>query len=459
MYLGGLVRKFIRIVTILSLSVPAAFGSEQTDSYRAHIRTWVMAHEKQDLETIAPLDNDQAANLVDELRLTNLARMEEAKLLQAHLENGPWSGSYWPVYAGEIANRYGDEKYPADEVWKDNVTYLESVLGKGTNAELSPAEKYDMLLGDSTFTLTQKMIHAGAPYVDREGTVPTWFGICHGWAPASLMEPRPLRSVKTVAADGQELQFSPADLKALASLLWANGAGEVRFIGGRCNSTTVNRDRNHRETDPDCFDTNPATWHLAIVNQIGVAKRGFVADVSPGDQVWNQPAYGYSYLYANSITGVAGHSLAEAKVRLADWHNDPFSATRSASAVYVVKINMAFEYGSETAPTQAAEDNPSLDAHANQNYVYDLELDANDEIVGGEWYSTAHPDFLWVPAKGSKASSAGDAMLDQRGDHSSWNLGAPLPKSWKAAGRYSAENEQPLARIVEQLLKASNGSR
>ena len=451
--------KFIRIGFILSLSVPTAFGAGEPASYRAHIHEWVMSHGKQNLETIAPLDNDLASDLVDELRLTNLARMEEAKLLQAHLETGPWSGSYWPIYAGEIANRYGDQKYAGDVMWKDNETYLESVLGKGSNDELSPAEKYDLLLGDSAFTLTQKMIHAGAPYVDREGIVPTWFGICHGWAPASLMEPRPRRSVKALGANGQELVFSPSDLKALASLLWANGAGETKFIGGRCNSASVARDRNHRETDPDCFDTNPASWHLAIVNQIGVAKRGFVADVSPGDQVWNQPAYGYSYLYANPITGAAAPTLAEAKVRLSDWHNDPYTATRSRAAVYVVKINMAFEYGSETQPSETGSDDPSLDSHANQNYVYDLELDGNDEIVGGEWYSTSHPDFLWVPAKGTKATSVGDASLDQRGDHSAWKLDAGIPRSWKAAGRVSAENEQPLARVVEQLLKVSNGSR
>lgn len=37
---------------------------------------------------------------------------------------------------------------------------------------------------------------------------------------------------------------------------------------------------------------------------------------------------------------------------------------------------------------------------ASKIYTYILELDSNDNIIGGEWYdssSTNHPDFLWVP--------------------------------------------------------------
>jgi hypothetical protein len=248
------------------------------------------------------------------------------------------------------------------------------------------------------------------------------------------------------------IEFTPSDLKVLASLLWANGAGETRFIGGRCNAANPPRDGNLRETNPDCFDTNPATWHLSVVSQIGVSKRGFVANVSPGTEVWNQPANGYKYTYANPFTSAPAGTLAEEKVKLADWRDDPYKATRSAKAVSVVKIQMSFEYGSETQALYLDEDRPGMDAHANQNFVYDLELDQNDEIVGGEWYSSAPPDFLWVPVKGSKASSVGDTALDRSGDHNSWTKGATVPAAWRAAERNSSRNEQPLARIVERLL-------
>jgi len=160
----------------------------------------------------------------------------------------------------------------------------------------------------------------------------------------------------------------------------------------------------------------------------------------------------------NAASGAAAASLAAAKVRLKDWREDPYSATRSPNAVYVVKVQMSFEYGSETQPSTFSDDRPDLDAHASQNWVYDLELDESGEIVGGEWYSYAHPDFLWVPVKGSHASSVGDDALDRQNDHAVWAPGESVPRAWRAAAKNSSANEQPLARIVEKLLELSNGA-
>jgi hypothetical protein len=448
-------RKSIRLAIILSLCVPSAFANQEANTYRAKIREWVKSHARRPLPTIAPEPNDRAADLVDELRYTNLARMEEAKLLAAQLPEDPWSGSYWPIYQGAIANRYGDQNFPAGGNWKENSIYLESALGKGGNEELSPAEKYDLLIGDSQFTLTKKMIRSGAPYAKPDGSLPTWFGLCHGWAPASFMEARPRHGIKVSAADGRELVFTQSDLKALTTLLWANGASETRFIGGRCNLENPPRDGNERDTRSDCFDTNPATWHLSVVNQIGVAKRSFVADISAASEVWNQPAVSYKYVYVNPLTGASGQSLEKAKVRLADWRADPFFRSRSPQAVYVVKIQMQFVYGAETSPSTLGEDPPELDSFATATYRYDLELDEQDNIVGGEWHTPAHPDFLWVPVKGGQASSEGDTALDRDGDNSSWNPSAALPASWKKAARLSSANSQPLARVVKRLLELS----
>jgi hypothetical protein len=452
-------RNIIRILLPLSLCVPTAFaGGVSREDARLQLRKWVMSHARHEplAPAIAPRDNDLAANLVDELRFDNLADMEAAGLLTARLERLPWSSSYWPIYAGELANRYGDPEYNPSVNWRENEKFLLKSIGRGDNKNLSPAEKYDLLVGDTAFTLTKRMIEAGAPYAERDGTVPTWFGICHGWSPASFMENRPVRVVRAKAADGRELEFYPTDIKALATLLWANGAGETRFIGGRCNEPSPVRDSNGRETNPDCFDTNPATWHLAVVNQIGVAKRGFVADIAPGAEVWNQPAIGYKYFYVNPITGATEKKLADARVRFADWTADPYHATRSPDAVAVVKIVMSFEYGAETQASAVATDGPEYDARGSQIYTYDLELDAHDRIVGGEWYSSAHPDFLWTPVKGSRATSAGDDLLDRQGDHAGWKVGEPIPRAWRSAAKAASGNEQPLARIVKGLLDAAD---
>jgi hypothetical protein len=452
-------RLFFQFVCFLSLSVSTAFAKEASvEAYREKVRDWVRSHAKHDLlvPATAPEGNDRASDLVDVLKFSRLSDMEDANLLAGSLSSSPWSDSYWPTYAGQIANRYGDPGYYGGPTWKLNVEYLEKMMGRGADEHLSPAEKYDLLIGDTAFTLTKRMIRNGAPYADREGSVPTWFGLCHGWAAASFMMPRPKRGVTVQAVDGRKLSFTPSDLKALGTLLWANGAGETRFIGGRCNEKEPKRDGESRETNPDCFDTNPATWHMAVVNQIAVSKRSFVMDASAGSEVWNQPVLGYKYEYVNPITQANGRRLADHKVKLRDWKNDPFAAKRSPEAEYIVKIVMSLEYLAETSPSVAMEDQPENDSRTVQTYFYDLELDRDGDIVGGEWNTTVHPDFLWVPVLGSQASSRGDSWLDWQSDSARWDGTSPIPASWQKAAKLSSVSEQPLARVVSRLYEMAS---
>lgn len=428
-------RTFGKILLGVSLLVPCTSFAGERNDYRAA----VIAKSKR--PTIAPGYNDQARNLVDEFRFDSLAEMESAKLQAAQLASQPWSDSYWPTYAGQIANRYADPDFASTNSWRENASYLESRIGKGDEEELSPAEKYDLLVGDTNFTLTRSMIRTGELL---GGQVPTWFGLCHGWAPASFMMKRPVRAVKAVTPDGRKLTFYPSDLKALATLLWANGAPETRFIGGRCEKDSAGR-------DPDCFDTNPATWHLAIVNQIAVSRRSFVMDATASKEVWNQPVFGYNYKLINPLTGKTEQKLAAAKVRREDYRGDKFASRRDASAVAIVNVLMEVKYMAETGPSHNPTDSAAQDAVMPVYYNYDLELDASDKIVGGEWHDADHPDFLWVPVKDGEATSPGDQGLNRRRDFRRWSPLQPVPAEWRAQAKFSAESELPLARVVKGL--------
>lgn len=451
-------RNFIQWTILVGLCGSSALAADldARDAYRARVRNWVMSNAVS-LPTLAPRENDLAADLVDRLSVSNLAEMEKQGLLKARLPESPWTDSYWPIYAGQIAWRYNDPEYRAALNWRENYNYLLGNLGRGDTSHLSPAEKYDLLIGDLNFTLTKKMISAGAPYADAEGKVETWFGLCHGWAPASFMMDRPRRSVSVRAADGRELTFTPSDLKALATLLWANGSMQTKFIGGRCNDKRPARDREMREKEPDCQDTNPATWHQAIVNQIGVSQRSFVMDASAGYEVWNHPVIGYEYSYIHPITKNSVSKLSEGKVRVADYAGDRYREFRAPGTASVVNVMMAVRYSTETQPTAEPTDSPENDAHQVVIYSYDLELDDKDEIIGGEWHGSLHPDFLWVPVAGTRAGSRGDAWLESVGDAGNWNGRSALPENWKKAARMSAERSQPLARLVEDLLARAQG--
>jgi hypothetical protein len=404
---------------------------------------------------------DNPANLVDTLKLKTLAQMEKAYLLGAALDETPWSDDYWPLYAGVLAKRYADPKFPGGLGWKRKTDYILKNLGSaGDLNQLSPAEKYDLLVGDGDWTMTKAMIDEGRRYWEETKKVETWMGICHGWAPAAYMLPRPKNAVQVTAADGKtQLTFFPSDIKALSSSLWAHTNVPTRFMGGRCNVKKPKEDENGRVLDETCNDTNPGAWHLTVVNQIGVAKRSFVMDATYDMEVWNQPIYSYSYTYFNPQTLETTDRLSSARIALTDYKRDKFKTYRAPETKFVVGVSMNVTYSVEVEPSHALTDSPQNDGLNTVNYMYDLELNADGEIIGGEWYTNLHPDFLWTPEKGEEALSIGDTFLDSQNDRSKWNGTDTVPALWQKAATRASQEGQPLARIVKGLLEAANGGK
>ena len=46
-------------------------------------------------------------------------------------------------------------------------------------------------------------------------------------------------------------------------------------------------------------------------------------------------------------------------------------------------------------------------------YWYDLELDAQNNIIGGEWLSNYHPDFLWTKKRNSRPQNTVDRTISR----------------------------------------------
>ncbi len=409
-------------------------------------------------ELSAPRNNDRAENLLDELRYDSLTKMDEDGLTSATLSYRPWSDSYWPHYLGVLAFRYGDPNYPLSRDWQVNYDYVMSRLGKAADiADLSPAEKYDLLVGARNFRFTNNMFELTKRARGRDGSVPKWLGICHGWAPASYLVDRPKRMVNVLAADGETIiPFYPSDIKALISDLWASAKIPVRYIGGRCQETNPRRDRNGRRLNLDCLDSNPATWHLAVVNQLGYEKRTFIMDSVNNVEVWNYPIVSYQYKYFNPRTKQPAPSLEDATVDVSSFPEDKFKPYRASGTKFLVGISMAVTYVDEAPPKKREIDNESFDLSVTVNFQYDLELDRNGHIIGGEWYSENYPDFLWQPLPGVSPESSGDRILDKAGDREIWRKGKTLPQSWIRAAAFAALEPQPLARIIEDLIRLAN---
>lgn len=404
------------------------------------------------------VEGDQAEILTDngDKLVRSLKEMEKLRLRKAALGETPWSDHYWAIYSGQLAFRYADPKLEKSESWHKYHAYSEKndfmTIFKSGDLEaidlLSPAEKYDLLVGDAQGSLTQSNWEDGAGYYKTTGKVEDWMGICHGWAPASYMVARPKHTIELVAADGRTmLNFYPSDIKGLASLLWAKGQNESRFSGARCSDKNPERDSNGRVISDECFDTNPATWHLSVVNQIGVSRRSFVIDATYDYEVWNQPVYSYEYSYFNPQTREEVKSLRQAAIPIEKFTEDKFGKYRAKNTATVVGIAMDVTYVMETSPTHAVTDSPEQDSVKSVRYLYDLELDEDENVIGGEWYQVAHPDFLWTPAPGDLPTTAGDRFV---GGH--WRGTTPMPETWrKAAHATSTSAGAPLARIVKVL--------
>lgn len=395
-------------------------------------------------------NNDRAENLVDhpEAMIKNLEMMEEKKLMEKRLSTVPWSDTYWPLAEGGIGARYNDPEMRFG-AWSDYRSYVLSHPADGLIKEkkyelLSPAEKYDFLMGTLENGLTEYSWHEGQVYNDQYHEVESWMGLCHGWSVAAFMLPNPVKTVKVKLNDEESLEFYPSDIKALGTLLWANGQFETRFIGGRCDAKDPSEDRLGRPKDPECLDDNPGTWHMTIVNQIGQFDRAFVMDATYDYQVWNQPVYSYKYDYINLKANKRVHSLREALVSVDEWKKDPRRSVRSPGTKYIVGVSMTVDYVRESLPS-FSENQPSL--FSTVTYDYDLELDAEKNILGGEWYSRQHPDFLWVADSKAFPRTAGEAQV-------SVNLNK-LSEEVKKAAALNVRHGLPFGPFVAELFKQS----
>lgn len=403
---------------------------------------------------ISPEAKDQASVLVEPGEmLFHLPTMERRRLTKSSLETPPWADSYWPYYKGIIAARYTDKGFPNSKDFLTNFAYVQSrpasaIFASGDESainSLSPAEKYDAVVGDSEYTLTDFSWRQGQKQVAQYGRVASWMGICHGWAAAAHMQaPFPKQPVRVLAANGRAVTFYPGDIRALQSMLWANTNLRARFVGNRCNVVRPRRNANGRIIDSKCFDTNPATFHLALVNQLGIHRRSFVIDSTYDLEVWNYAVTSYDYKYFNPQTWREGQSLKAAMIPMSRFKVDKFREFRSPNAKYIVGIAMDVTHVSAVSPIRGVlNSNPTKTLRM----IYDLELDADQNIIGGEWYSNAHPDFLWTFDAGAQATAVGEQDLLVE----NWALNETVPSHWRSYARRASAQGEPLWAFIRRI--------
>jgi len=219
----------------------------------------------------------------------------------------------------------------------------------------------------------------------------SWWGSCHAWTPAAILEPEPLEAVTV-----NGVRFEPSDVKALLILLYDESRQIA--VGDRCTLTNQPRDASGRIIDNACRNTNAGAFHLLVSNLLGMQGRAFAEDRVADAEVWNQPLTGYRVLAQREVT------LAEALARLGLPAGDKYPF--NADAKRFVDVTAELDYIVESYPSTQPS-TPHLDQLTRHDrYQYILELDANGAVIGGEWIAAKtagtyarndRPDYLWLP--------------------------------------------------------------
>jgi hypothetical protein len=403
----------------------------------------------------------------------NIFELHQLGYSQGRAHQQPWTSTYWPLNKGMVADPYRphiNPFAPARQMrWQRNERRFERryrrhlqewhKLSEAELEELAPSEKYDILLGDSSFDLTHRVwdfiekIGEGRDQslvtkiyppegesadryrIIRERTrFKLWEGICHGWATAAIHFPRPSHQVDIRLPNGKRLRFYPEDIKALASLLWAHSiiqdnrwlneegqpqGGGVLYAGLRCNEKKPAIDEWGRTYDdsPDrisgnlesrCVGVHPAVWHLALANIMGLQGRSFIVERKIAAPVDNHPLARYSAQYFNPYTGEYG-PLERSVVALST--RDQFYSFRNRDTQKLVGVKLTMTYTDWERPSRESTDAPSQDQLKDVDMYYDLELSSDGTIIGGQWRVTevgsagriraerTQPNFFWVIAK------------------------------------------------------------
>ena len=80
-----------------------------------------------------------------------------------------------------------------------------------------------------------------------------------------------------------------------------------------------------------------------------------------------------------------------------------------------------------------------------------FEIDQKGRIVGGEWITQYHPDFLWMVYEGSSPETSEDLSINEN----LWSGKTPLSSNVRRLGQQAAKKGNVLEHIVRSLLELS----
>ncbi|GAB9472526.1 hypothetical protein Gpo141_00009702 [Globisporangium polare] len=337
-----------------------------------------------------------------------------AKLVKkADFATIPWPSSYWPVYQDSINAKWDQTQPSAAEKYAKaynlNVKQFMDKVSQ-TNGILSQQSRPTCTVNSQCTSLNDGSICGKRTGETNGYCIPGWYGICHAWAPAAILEPEPKCPVTK-----NGVTFQPFDIKALLTAIYDGANIETVFTGVRFNgpdNAPNNKDKYGRFTDPAERDLGAGYFHLAVTNILGKFKQSFVVDVTAGSEVWNQPVRGYEILESSTMTPA---QAAQKYFRTSAY---PFN--NAAKKIMYVKNRFSWVVEMVQDGALVSSGLAAAKAITYADYTYLLELDGQSNVIGGEWVGASmseHPDFLWLPFSKPAANAVTALNLSYKNVH------------------------------------------
>lgn len=408
----------------------------------------------------------------------NIFELERLGLNNYQLPHQPWTSSYLPAIRGYAADPYAgrgsnvlsfSRNFKRAKREMSEFASGELSLSAETIAQLSTADKYDLLIGNfkTDTSLSYRLFEMGDYIKDQFGKLTFWTGMCHGWGPAAISQAAPKRTVFVTSVDGQyRIPFYPNDIKTLLTIAFANNTRAfvdddriqtashpsqwkdkniMPIVGNACRVKRPKLDRRTGRTSTNCEDVNPGFWHLTMTNMLGRFQQGLVVDIDHNEKVNNHPTAGYEIKYINLDSGKKYRTLRKAVMAIEelDQANKDHRHPRT-HALVGVEMNVHFvdyRFFKRSNATTAF-----MQKIKERKFSYDLELDEQGNILGGEWINETRrrryangrtryelvpgdkPDFVWYAPKGMDAP----AYYEEQAT-GTWDEGSSLPSSWATA--------------------------
>jgi hypothetical protein len=227
----------------------------------------------------------------------------------ARTQHNIWSGYWWPTAKKEI---------------------------------LIPLKIYDSLTGHKSSEFAASQIPSGE--------IPHWWGLCHAWSAASVLENEPTKSARIGSQN-----INVGDQKGWLSVCHDN---DISNIYGDRFGDGVND--NKLDIAPD------ELWQI-LRRYIKEMKTPIILDLDPSEEVWNYPCYAYKVEHKPVSEGSNIHEGT-----LSIWCAD------SGVPKNFIGLKSVF-----------------------QRYKFQVEMQENNIVMGtGKWIGESiekHPDFAWFP--------------------------------------------------------------